>query len=105
MSVIFKFKFKNNSLTLENGYLKNITSDQRTSIMPKEMFIKQEYNILKTNIFMSRSDLIMKMALKDDPTISCLYYKYKDKHIVILPSKNYSFLNNRSIDPVEFKLF
>ena len=108
---IYKFFNQGNNIILENedklGEFVDITNNSNSKLMPKEAFISEKYRIKGGNIYIVRSDFIIDLSRRNHPhpNISALYYYYKNKHIIIIPSKPYCFYNNISIEPKEFSLF
>lgn len=94
---------KKGEVTMLKGYLKPIDDDPRTRLMPKNAFIDNQYLIGK-NVYMTKSDIIIKMARDDDATVDALYCTHDGKDIVIMPKKSYVFFNGRSVEPKEFSV-
>ena|SRR3989344_2292442 len=101
---ILKLGLANDNITLEKGNLVEITHDERTRKLPKDSFIRKEFQIVE-NVFVAENSLIMTKALKADPSITALYCRHGKNHIVIVPPRSYVFFAGRSVEVSKFSLF
>ena len=100
---VLKFSMKEQTLSLEKGVLVEITHDKRSDKLPKNSFLKNEFKVAD-RVYIAENSLIMKKAVKEDPTITALYFYHKECHVVIVAPRSYVFLDGRSIDVNKFSL-
>ncbi len=110
---ILKFWNKSGKISLTDsgidkiGEFVNITHNPNAKLMPKDSFLSSSYRIANTNVFITKSDLILNLAIKNHPHphIAALYCEYKNCHIIIVPKKSYCFYEGNSVEPTEFSVF
>jgi hypothetical protein len=100
---VLQFSKSDTEVILKKGVLKNITLEPRTKIMPKDTFLCKKYQI-DTDVFITQSALIMRLATKEEKDIDALYCKHKGCHIIIVPPKTYLFYNDKSVEPVNYTI-
>jgi hypothetical protein len=100
---ILKFFIKDNKVLLEKGDLVEITHDKRTSMLPKDAFIKNEFKVAD-GIYIAENSFIMDKAIKEKPTVGALYCYHNECHIIIVAPRSYVFFNGKSVDIAKFSL-
>lgn len=101
---IFKFKNKNNQVTLDKLIIEDITDDKRTSIIPKQSFLHEDYKI-DNNIYMVINQMFFKMSkMFTKKVFHCILIREGNNKIFIMPDKSYVFWNGTCINPLNYEL-
>lgn len=103
--VVLKFWSNNGVVRLgEKFFMKDITNDERTNMIDRKSFLTQKYRVSE-NIYMAQSKLFMDMAGKlNTVKIHALHIKEDNNTIIIVPPKNYIFLDGKSVNPPVFSI-
>ena len=91
----------NGKLTLENFILKDATGDSRLSLLKLEDFIIPKFQI-QENIFIIINDSAFNLAKFFDSqakNYSAIMANYDNKILIVIPSGNEVFWNNKPIEP------
>lgn len=107
MATVLKFWVKKletgeETVTLDTHNLKEITHDEKAKVMPKDAFLHPTYKV--RGVYITKSNMIMKLATDADSSINALYCRHKGSHIVILPEKAQVYLDGFSVDPKVFNV-
>jgi hypothetical protein len=104
---------KSNGIVINDSKRKlrvvDITEDPRGKLLPKDDFLNKTFQVEK-NVHIVRNAFIIRIASWQarrygrDPNIGGLYFKYKGKEVIIIPSKGYVFFNGKSIEPNRYKV-
>ena len=103
---ILKFFRKDNEITLEKLRLEDITKDYRTNLIDKKSFYKDSFKV-EDNLYIVENDLFFKFSKFFDNsknTINSMLLRDEDNLILIVPSRSYVFINNKSIDVNKYEI-
>ena len=105
---VFKLYKRNGTIELDSGGLVDITHDPKAKMMPKKLFLSDKYKIEK-DTFITKSNNIITIAKNGHSSelgkLRALYFQYLNYHVIILPENAYTFLNGKSIEPIQFSIF
>lgn len=95
------FSFQHDKLTLENDlFMKDITHDQRSQMLDKKSMTSSNFKV-QPHLFIMKNSLFFKMSkLLNKQTISAIYIRHEQNHIVVVHPKHTVFVNNK---PVQIK--
>lgn len=95
------FSFQRDKLTLENDlFMKDITHDQRSQMLDKKSMTSSVFKV-QPHLFIMKNSLFFKMSkLLNKQTISAIYLRHEQNHIVVVHPKHTVFVNNK---PVQVK--
>jgi hypothetical protein len=100
---VLKFWDKDGRVKLDKFHLEDISGDNRTSLLDKDSFKKEHFQIRK-GIYMAVTDLPFKFSkfFTNTEIHSLILYDGDDK-IIVVPSKSYVFWEGSSVEPNHYE--